>query len=63
MKSNLVCSAGNKATLETMINKYFYSTSNTITDDNRIYNKVKDKYLEGYKVTFMRGRWRFELVD
>lgn len=62
MKSNLICSAGSKATLEIMINKYFYSTNNTITDDNRIYNNVKGKYLDGYKITFMCGRWRFELA-
>lgn len=61
-KSNLICSAGSREQLETMINKYFYSENYVIMDDLTVYNRKLCRALDGYKVIEKRGRWRFELI-
>ena len=63
MKGNLICSAGSKEALEAMINAYFYSENYTITDDLKVYNKLKQKTLDSYTVKHAKNRWRFELFD
>lgn len=58
----LIGSAGSKEDLEKMINECFYSTNFHITDDGKIYNIKKQKFLDGYRVIQKRGRWRFEHI-
>ena len=59
-KGNLIASAGSKEQLEAMINKYFYSENYIITDDMKIFNKLKNKYSDSHKVVVKKNRWRFE---
>ena len=61
--SKCVFSAGSKEDLAAMINKYFYSKNYIITEDNRIYNTVKENYMDTLKVVFKRNRWRVERVE
>ena len=61
-KSNLICSAGSREQLETMINKYFHSENYVIMKDLTVYNRKLCKVLDSYKVVEKRGRWRFELI-
>ena len=61
-KSNLICSAGSREQLESMINKYFHSENYVIMEDGTVYNRKLCKVLDSYKVVNKRGRWRFELV-
>ncbi len=53
--SNLIASAANKETLETMINKYYFSKNYIITENN----KKKQCVLDGVKVEVRSNRWRF----
>lgn len=62
MKTKTVMSAGSKEDLTIMINQYYYSTNYIITDDNRIYNKVKNSYLDGMTVEFKRNRWSVKRI-
>lgn len=62
MKTKTVMSAGSKEDLAIMINQYYYSTNYIITDDNRIYNKVKNSYLDGMTVEFKRNRWSVKRI-
>lgn len=57
--SNLIASAGTKKELEKMINEYYFSKNYTITDQNEVYNTVKEKILDGVRVENKRNRWRF----
>lgn len=59
-KSNLIVSAATKEELENQINKYFFSKNYTITDNMEVFNKVKNKVLDGFKVIIKKDRWRFE---
>lgn len=61
-KSNLICSAGSREQLETMINNYFHSENCAILDDGTVYNRKLCKVLDSYRVVEKRGRWRFELI-
>lgn len=61
--SKCVFSAGSKEDLAAMINEYYYSKNYIITDDNRIYNTVKENYMDTLKVVFKRNRWRVERVE
>lgn len=61
MKKNLIASAGSQADLEKMINEYFYSENYCIID-GKVFNKKKDRFLDGFKCFLSRGRWRFERV-
>ena len=63
MKTKTVMSAGSKEDLAAMINEYYYSKNYIITDDNRIYNTAKEKFLDGMKVVFKRNRWRVERTE
>lgn len=61
--SKCVFSAGSKEDLAAMINEYFYSKNYIITEDNRIYNAVKENYMDTLKVVFKRNRWRVERTE
>ena len=61
--SKCVFSAGSKEDLDAMINEYFYSKNYIITEDNRIYNTVKENYMDTLKVVFKRNRWRVERTE
>ena len=61
--SKCVFSAGSKEDLTAMINEYYYSKNYIITEDNRIYNTVKENYMDTLKVVFKRNRWRVERVE
>lgn len=58
-----VFSAGSKEDLTAMINEYYYSKNYIITGDNRIYNTVKENYIDAIKVVFKRNRWSVERVE
>ena len=62
MKNILVASAGDKKDLEKMINEFYFSENYIITEDNKLYNTKKEKYLDSVQVTFKRKRWRFEII-
>lgn len=55
-----IFSAGSKEDLTTMINEYYYSKNYIITEDNRIYNTAKEKYLDGMKIVCKCNRWTVE---
>lgn len=59
---NLLASSSSKEKLQNIINKYFYSENIIITDDNRIFNKKLNKYLDDFKVVSTKSKWRFELA-
>ena len=61
--SKCIFSAGSKEDLTAMINEYYYSKNYIITEDNRIYNTTKEKYMDVLKVVFKRNRWRVERVE
>ena len=61
--SKCVFSAGSKEDLDAMINEYYYSKNYIITEDNRIYNTVKENYMDTLKVVFKRNRWRVERTE
>lgn len=63
MKTKTVMSAGSKEDLAAMINEYYYSKNYIITDDNRIYNTAKEKFLDGMTVIYKRNRWRVERTE
>lgn len=56
----LIASAGTIEQLETLINRYFYSTSYKI-DGEQVTNAKTGKTLDGYKVTAKKSRYRFEM--
>lgn len=60
--ANLIASAASKEALEAIINRYYYSSHYTITDDNRVYNGKLGECLTGVKVEIKKGRWRFVMV-
>ena len=60
-KFELLGSAGSKEDLEKLINKFYYSTNWIITEDNRVYNKLKEKFNDNVRVIIKKNRWRFEL--
>lgn len=62
MKASLVCSAGSREQLQSMINAFFYSDAYSILDDLTVYNSRTGKTLDNYAVRIVRGRWRFEQV-
>lgn len=62
-KWELIVSAGNKDDLQKCINKYYYSTGYIITDDNKIYNTIKEKFLgDNKRVIVKKNRWRYEIL-
>ena len=61
--SKCVFSAGSKEDLTAMINEYYYSKNYIITKDNRIYNTVKENYIDTLKVVFKRNHWRVERAE
>lgn len=67
VKYKLLGSSGSKKSLETMINKYYYSTNWKILSDNTLFNpafsaeKNRDINAEN-RVIQKAGRWRYEEV-
>ena len=58
----LICSAGTREALETMINNYYYSDSYRIQDDGTVFNTKKNVVLDIAMVEQRRGRWRYGLI-
>ena len=58
----LICSAGTREALETMINEFYYSDSYRIQDDGTVFNAKKNAVLDSTMVEQRRGRWRFGLI-
>lgn len=61
MSARCVISSQTKETLTKAINKYFYSTSWKITDDNKLYNIKLKKYVDDYTVTNKNKRWQLNI--
>lgn len=61
-KGKLICSAGSREQLETMINRYFHSENCCVMEDGTVYNRKLCKVLDSYRVVNKGGRWRFELI-
>lgn len=58
----LLASSGSKEELEKSINEFYLSENCIITDDNRVYNKKLERFLDGVIVIVKKNRWRFEMV-
>lgn len=58
MKTQVVCSAATADELQTMINKYFYSTAYRIKE-NKVFHERKQTFLNGYIVREKNGRFQF----
>lgn len=63
MKTKCVFSTGSKEDLERMINQYFYSENYIITEDNRVYNRKTEKYLDGFIIQEKKSRWSFRRIE
>lgn len=63
MKTKCVLSTNNKEDLEKMINQYFYSESYIITEDNRVYNRKTEKYLDDFIIQEKKSRWSFRRIE
>ena len=63
MKTKCVLSTNNKEDLEKMINQYFYSESYIITEDNRVYNRKTEKYLDNFIIQEKKSRWSFRRIE
>lgn len=59
----LLASAPDKAKLELLINRYFYSVSCSITEDNKIYNSRLGRFLTNYDIEVKKDRWHFYLIQ
>lgn len=59
MKTKCKLSTNSKEDLVKAINDYYFSTSWTITDDNKVYNTKLNKYREGSIVKQTKnGKWQ-----
>lgn len=63
MKTKCVLSTNNKEDLEKMINQYFYSENYIITEDNRVYNRKTEKYLDSFIIQEKKSRWSFRRIE
>jgi len=54
-----LATAVSKENLQDLINKYFYSSSYIIDDNNNIINIQNSKQLENFKVETKKRRWIF----
>lgn len=63
MKTKCVLSTNNKEDLEKMINQYFYSENYIITEDNRVYNRKTEKYLDDFIIQEKKSRWSFRRIE
>lgn len=64
-KYKLLISSDSKENLERAINKYYYSISYKITEDNKLINPVfndekMDNMNNNYRIINKKSRWRFE---
>ena len=62
MKTIMRFSTSSKADLEKMINEYFCSENYIITEDNRVYNRKTEKYLDDYIIQVKKSRWSFRRI-
>lgn len=60
MKYRLLASAGTLQDIETIINKYFYSTSYHVNGE-QIESSKTGKVLTAYRIILKKGRYRFEM--
>lgn len=65
-KTGVIATASTKDALERLINKYFYSSGYTVTDDKKIYDSElsSDKLAKlntAYSIVVKSGRWQFKL--
>ena len=63
MKTKCVLSTTSKEDLEKMINEYFYSENYIITEDNRVYNRKTEKYLDDFIIPEKKSRWSFRRIE
>lgn len=63
MKTKCVLSTNSKEDLEKMINQYFYSENYIITEDNRVYNRKTEKYLDNFIIQEKKSRWSFRRIE
>jgi hypothetical protein len=61
MSARCVISSQSKEALTKAVNKYLFSTSWKITDDNKLYNTKLKKYADGYSVTNKNKRWQLNI--
>ena len=59
----LIASATTKEKLEKLINEYYYSNNWVITDNNMIYNTLKDRFSIGTIVVLKKGRYQFREIQ
>jgi hypothetical protein len=55
-----IATAGSKESLQKIINEYFYSHNYIITDDLKIFNTLKNSFLDGFEVIIKNNRWIFK---
>ena len=63
MKTKCIASAPDKATLEKLINEYFFSTSYFINDDLQVKSAKTGKVLDGYNITVKTSKWKSGKVE
>lgn len=57
--STLIASAGNKKSLQKLINEFYFSDNWIIDEENKIFNTKLNKFASGVKVENKGKRWRF----
>lgn len=62
MKTKCVLTAPDKATLEEMINDFYYSVYWFINDDLKVQNEFTGKTLDGYIVKVTKAHWQFRKI-
>ena len=63
MKTKCVLATNSKEDLQKMINEYFYSENYIITEDNRVYNRKTEKYLDDFIIQEKKSRWSFRRIE
>lgn len=63
MKTKCVLATNSKEDLQKMINQYFYSENYIITEDNRVYNRKTEKYLDDFIIQEKKSRWSFRRIE
>lgn len=63
MKTKCILATNNKEDLQKMINQYFYSENYIITEDNRVYNRKTEKYLDDFIIQEKKSRWSFRRIE
>ena len=63
MKTKCILATNNKEDLQKMLNQYFYSENYIITEDNRVYNRMTEKYLDDFIIQEKKSRWSFRRIE